>query len=99
MCCWNKRLRTSGSIPPLSELEKTKAMPDYDYVIVGGGISGLMTALRLASGGARVGLFEQGALGSEASTSNHGMIHSGALYAELHPDVAALCLEANTLFR
>jgi hypothetical protein len=74
-------------------------MPDYDYVIVGGGISGLMTALRLASGGVRVGLFEQGALGSEASTSNHGMIHSGALYAELHPDVAALCLEANTLFR
>ena len=74
-------------------------MPDYDYVIVGGGISGLMTALRLARCGFRIGLFEKGELGSEASTSNHGMIHSGALYAELHPDVAAMCLEANTLFR
>ncbi len=74
-------------------------MPDYDYAIVGGGISGLMTALRLAKCGFRVGLFEKGDIGSEASTGNHGMIHSGALYSELHPDVAILCREANTLFR
>ncbi len=74
-------------------------MPDYDYVIVGGGISGLMTALRLARSGFRVGLFEKGEIGSEASTGNHGMIHSGALYAELHPDVVLQCFEANKLFR
>jgi glycine/D-amino acid oxidase-like deaminating enzyme len=74
-------------------------MPDYDYVIVGGGISGLMTALRLATCGFRIGLVEKGEIGSEASTSNHGMIHSGALYSELHPDVATLCVEANKLFR
>jgi glycine/D-amino acid oxidase-like deaminating enzyme len=73
-------------------------MPDYDYAIVGGGISGLMTALRLARCGFRVGLFEKGEIGSEASTGNHGMIHSGALYSELHPDVALLCIEANRLF-
>lgn len=73
-------------------------MPDYDYVIVGGGISGLMTTLRLAKGGFRVGLFEKSEIGSEASISNHGMIHSGALYSEFHPDVAAFCREANTLF-
>jgi len=73
-------------------------MPDYDYVIVGGGISGLMTALRLAQCGFRIGLFEKGEIGSEASTSNHGMIHSGALYAEYHPEIAALCIEANKLF-
>ncbi|HEU5380950.1 MAG TPA: FAD-dependent oxidoreductase [Ktedonobacteraceae bacterium] len=95
----NKRLHMSGPMPPIFNLEKTKAMPDYDYVIVGGGISGLMTALRLATCGFRIGLFEKGEIGSEASTSNHGMIHSGALYAELHPDVAAMCVEANTLFR
>ncbi|HEX6778157.1 MAG TPA: FAD-dependent oxidoreductase, partial [Ktedonobacterales bacterium] len=63
-------------------------MPDYDYVIVGGGISGLMTALRLATCGFRIGLVEKGEIGSEASISNHGMIHSGALYSEFHPDVA-----------
>jgi glycine/D-amino acid oxidase-like deaminating enzyme len=74
-------------------------MPDYDYAIVGGGISGLMTALRLARSGFRVGLFEKGEIGSEASTGNHGMIHSGALYAELHPDVVLQCIEANKLFR
>ncbi len=74
-------------------------MPDYDYAIVGGGISGLMTALRLAKCGYRIGLFEKGEIGSEASISNHGMIHSGALYAEFHPDVAHLCYEANHLFR
>lgn len=73
-------------------------MPDYDYVIVGGGISGLMTALRLAQCGFRIGLFEKGEIGSEASTSNHGMIHSGALYSEFHPDIALLCIEANRLF-
>lgn len=74
-------------------------MPDYDYAIVGGGISGLMTALRLAHCGFRVGLFEKGEIGGEASTGNHGMIHSGALYAELHPEVTRLCSQANTLFR
>lgn len=73
-------------------------MPDYDYVIVGGGISGLMTALRLAKCGYRIGLFEKGEIGSEASTSNHGMIHSGALYSQLHSDVSLLCIEANRLF-
>ncbi|HLW02065.1 MAG TPA: FAD-dependent oxidoreductase [Ktedonobacterales bacterium] len=73
-------------------------MPDYDYAIVGGGVSGLMTALRLAKCGYRVGLFEKGDIGSEASISNHGMIHSGALYSEFHPDVAILCREANSLF-
>ena len=73
-------------------------MSDYDYAIVGGGISGLMTALRLAKCGFRVGLFEKGEIGSEASTSNHGMIHSGALYSEYHPEVAMLCIEANKLF-
>ncbi len=74
-------------------------MPDYDYVIVGGGISGLMAALRLAHCGFRIGLFEKGEIGNEASTGNHGMIHSGALYAEIHPEVALLCSQANTLFQ
>ena len=74
-------------------------MLDYDYVIVGGGISGLMTTLRLAKCGFRVGLFEKSEIGSEASISNHGMIHSGALYSEFHPDVSLFCREANSLFR
>jgi glycine/D-amino acid oxidase-like deaminating enzyme len=71
----------------------------YDCIIVGGGIAGLFTAVRLASHGLRVALFEKNRLGAQASTSNHGMIHSGALYAELHPEIVGLCAEAVSLFR
>lgn len=72
--------------------------PAYDFVIVGGGIGGLCTAARLASHGVRVALFEKTRLGAQASTGNHGMLHSGALYAELHPEVVPACREAVPLF-
>lgn len=72
---------------------------DYDSVIVGGGIAGLMTAVRLAQQGQKVALFEKGLLGNKASTSNHGMVHSGALYADLHPEIVKPCREAVQLFK
>jgi glycine/D-amino acid oxidase-like deaminating enzyme len=72
--------------------------PAYDFVIVGGGIGGLCTAVRLASHGLRVALFEKTRLGAQASTGNHGMLHSGALYADLHPEVVPACREAVPLF-
>lgn len=69
-------------------------IPDYDYTVIGAGVSGLMTALRLAQAGARVGLFERGKIGAGASLGNHGIIHSGALYVELHPEITRACKEA-----
>jgi glycine/D-amino acid oxidase-like deaminating enzyme len=72
---------------------------DYDVIIVGGGIAGLMTAARLGAHGRKVAVFEQGLCGAQATTGNHGMIHSGALYAKLHADIVPHCLEALGLFR
>jgi glycine/D-amino acid oxidase-like deaminating enzyme len=71
----------------------------YDVVVVGGGVVGLMTAVRLANTGASVALLETGLLGSGSTTRNHGMIHSGALYARWHPEVVTACSRAQTAYR
>lgn len=71
----------------------------YDCAVVGGGVAGLMTAARLSEQGRTVALVERDLLGSGATTGNHGMIHSGALYARWHPEVVPACLEAQTAYR
>ncbi|WP_067837333.1 NAD(P)/FAD-dependent oxidoreductase [Nocardia lijiangensis] len=68
-------------------------------VVAGGGIAGLMTATRLAAAGWRVVLLERGLLGSGATTSNHGMIHSGALYARWHPEIVTACKQAQLAYQ
>ncbi|MBF6397834.1 FAD-binding oxidoreductase [Nocardia cyriacigeorgica] len=72
---------------------------DVDCVIVGGGVTGLMTAARLAESGRRVRLIERDLLGAGATTSNHGLIHSGALYARWHPEIVAACRQAQLAYR
>jgi hypothetical protein len=67
--------------------------------VVGGGVAGLMTALRLAHSGNRVTLFESDLIGNGASLDNHGFIHSGALYVEIHPEVTAPLRAAGKLFQ
>lgn len=69
-----------------------------DCVVVGGGIAGLMCALRVASAGMKTVLVERDRLGAGATTSNHGIVHSGALFAQLHPEVVAACREAQPRF-
>lgn len=65
-----------------------------DCAIVGGGVVGLMTALRLGSSGWRVAVFERDRLGAGATSSNHGIVHSGALFAPLHPEIVRDCYAA-----
>jgi glycine/D-amino acid oxidase-like deaminating enzyme len=72
---------------------------DYDAIVVGGGIAGLLTALRLALTGAEVILLERDKLGSGATVGNHGTIHSGALYARDHPRLTSRCQEAMLAYR
>lgn len=63
-------------------------------VIVGGGISGLSIAVRLAQDGFPVTVLEASRLGYGASTRNQGWLLSGAWFAPLHPDVARMCHES-----
>ena len=63
-------------------------------VIVGGGVSGLSIAVRLAQSGLPVTLFEASKLGYAASTRNQGWLYSGASFAPVQADLARDCLES-----
>jgi len=54
-------------------------MKSIDAVVVGGGIIGLATALRLAEAGLEVEVYESGQAGSEASTAGAGILAAQAL--------------------
>lgn len=60
-------------------------------VILGGGIAGLATAMRLSQAGFPVTLFESSELGTAASSRNQGWLHSGALFAVDSPGYARTC--------
>ncbi|MGV9678809.1 NAD(P)/FAD-dependent oxidoreductase [Nocardia sp. NPDC003482] len=71
----------------------------YDCIVIGGGVAGLMTAARLAARGIAVALLEGDRLGAGATTRNHGMVHSGAMYARWHPEIVAACRRAQSAYR
>lgn len=60
-------------------------------VIIGGGVSGLSIATRLAQAGLPVTVLESARLGMGASTRNQGWLHSGAWFATRHADLARMC--------
>jgi Glycerol-3-phosphate dehydrogenase len=68
-------------------------------LVVGGGVTGVGLARDLALRGVDVTLVERGGLGSGASGCSHGVLHSGARYAESDPAGAAECLEENRVLR
>jgi len=62
-----------------------------DYIVVGGGLSGMLVARELSAGGARVSLLERGELGKEASWAGGGIL--SPLYPWRYDDaVTALSL-------
>jgi glycine/D-amino acid oxidase-like deaminating enzyme len=63
-------------------------------VIVGGGISGLSIAVRLAQAGLPVTVLEASQLGFGASTRNQGWLVSGGWFAPRQRDLARLCHES-----
>ncbi len=75
-----------------------KIRKKYDTIIVGGGIAGLLTALRLARYGQDVLVVEKEKVGNGATISNHGMLHSGALYVKQHDHVVRNLQEAQGSF-
>ncbi len=72
-------------------------MSATDYIIVGGGIIGMMTARELAIQGAKVALFDRAELGKEASWAAGGILSPMRPWAE-HPDSAELSERGKQLY-
>ncbi|MGN6326818.1 FAD-dependent oxidoreductase [Pseudolysinimonas sp.] len=64
------------------EVARAFETPEYDVLIIGGGINGLATFRDLALQGVRVLLVERNDLGSGASAASSHMIHGGVRYLE-----------------
>jgi glycine/D-amino acid oxidase-like deaminating enzyme len=57
-------------------------MKKIDVIVIGGGITGMMTAWNLAEAGVEVVLLEAGELGAQASGANAGSLHLQIQYPE-----------------
>ena len=68
-------------------------------LVIGGGATGVGVARDLAMRGVDVTLVESGGLSSGTSGRSHGVLHSGARYAESDPLGAEECLEENRVLR
>ncbi len=68
-------------------------------LVVGGGATGVGVARDLAMRGVDVTLAERGGLSAGTTGRSHGVLHSGARYAESDPDGAAECIEENRVLR
>ncbi|MBB6646280.1 FAD-dependent oxidoreductase [Halobellus ruber] len=75
-------------------------MRDPEVLVIGGGATGVGVARDLALRGVRATVVDRDGLCSGASGRSHGLLHSGARYAESDPEGAAECLaEARVLKR
>ena len=72
---------------------------ETDALVVGGGATGAGVTRDLALRGVDVTLVERGGLGSGTSGRSHGLLHSGARYAESDARGAEECLEENEILR
>ncbi|WP_440767441.1 FAD-dependent oxidoreductase [Natronorubrum sp. DTA7] len=70
-----------------------------DVLVVGGGATGTGIARDLALRGVDVTLVDRDGLSAGASGRSHGLLHSGARYAESDAEGALECLEENRILR
>ncbi|MFB6101273.1 MAG: FAD-dependent oxidoreductase [Haloplanus sp.] len=68
-------------------------------LVIGGGATGVGVARDLALRGVDVTLVERESLAAGTTGRSHGVLHSGARYAEADPDDAAACLAENRILR
>ncbi len=66
---------------------------ETEVLVIGGGATGAGVARDLALRGVDVTLVERGGLSSGTSGRSHGLLHSGARYAEADARGAEECLE------
>ena len=74
-------------------------MSSTGALVIGGGATGAGVARDLALRGVDVTLVDRGGLASGTSGRSHGLLHSGARYAESDPVGAEECLEENRVIR
>jgi len=73
--------------------------PDFDALIIGGGVVGLSCAYELAQAGRSAAVLERHArFGEETSTHNSGVIHAG-IYYPTGSWKARLCVEGREILR
>lgn len=72
---------------------------DPTVLVIGGGATGAGVARDLALRGVDVTLVDRGGLGSGTSGRSHGLLHSGARYAEADAPGAEECLRENRTLR
>ncbi|MDL0134721.1 FAD-dependent oxidoreductase [Halobacterium salinarum] len=70
-----------------------------DVLVVGGGATGVGVARDLALRGVDVTLVDRGGLGSGTTGRSHGLLHSGARYADSTPADARECIRENEVLR
>ena len=68
------------------------ADPKFDFIVIGGGATGMGVALEAASRGYRVALFEQNDFSAGTSSRSTKLIHGGVRYVQ--QGNVALVLEA-----
>jgi glycerol-3-phosphate dehydrogenase len=74
-------------------------MTDTTVLVIGGGATGVGVARDLALRGVDVTLVEREGLGSGTSGRSHGLLHSGARYAEADAVGAEECIAENRVLR
>ena len=72
---------------------------DPTVLVIGGGATGTGIARDLAVRGVDATLVDRGGLGSGTSGRSHGLLHSGARYAEADAEGARECIEENRTLR
>jgi glycerol-3-phosphate dehydrogenase len=72
---------------------------DPTVLVIGGGATGTGIARDLAARGVDATLVDRGGLGSGTSGRSHGLLHSGARYAEADAEGARECIEENRTLR
>ena len=74
-------------------------MKEYDVIIVGGGITGAVTARDCAMRGLKTLIIERFDFTAGATGRNHGLLHSGARYAVTDQESAEECIRENMILR
>ncbi|PSQ20762.1 glycerol-3-phosphate dehydrogenase [Halobacteriales archaeon QS_8_65_32] len=72
---------------------------ETDVLVIGGGGTGVGIARDLAMRGVSVTLVERNGLGQGTSGRSHGLLHSGARYAESDPEGARECVPENRILK